>query len=253
MLDLGFFRDRVIAGALMSGFMVTFGMFSALFFLPLLMQDVYGWSPGMAGVGSLPATCSIIVAAPIAGMVAGRFGPRPALVAGLTLCATAIAGLSLYGTGAHYGQYVWTLPVMGFGTGLSFAPVSVAVLERVPAARAGMASAVTNTMRELGGVIGIATLGAVLTSRMTALLRGRLDHPGVSAAQVHQVTAAVTHGGAGGIAAGRSLPAPLRAAVDSSFVDALHLALRTGAGLLVVAAVAAFFLLRAGDAAPDPA
>lgn len=244
MLDLGFFRDRVVAGALMSGFMVSFGMFGALFFLPLLMQDVYGWSPGMAGIGALPATGSIMVAAPVAGIVTGRLGPRPALVTGLSLCALALTGLSLYGTGAHYGQYVWTLPVMGLGMGLSFAPVSVAVLERVPAVKAGMASAVTNTMREVGGVVGIAALGAILTSRMTVLLREELNRPGISAAQVHQVTTAVTHGGAGGIAASGSLPTPLRTTVDSTFIDALHLALRSGAGLLALAAVAAFFLLR---------
>jgi predicted MFS family arabinose efflux permease len=246
MLDLSFFRDRVVAGALMSGFMVSFGMFGALFFLPLLMQDVYGWSPAMAGVASLPATCAIMVAAPFAGAITGRLGPRPALVSGLTLCATALAGLSLYGTGAHYSHYVWTLPIIGLGMGLSFAPVSVAVLERVPAAKAGMASAVTNTMRELGGVVGIAALGAILTSRMTGLLSGRLTHLGVDAVQRHEATAAVTRGGAGGIAASRSLPPVLHTTVDSSFTDALHLALRSGAGLLALAAVAAWVLLRGG-------
>ena len=246
MLDLSFFKDRVIAGALMSGFMVSFGMFGALFFLPLLMQDVYGWSPAMAGVGSLPATCTIMVAAPFAGAITGKLGPRPALVSGLTLCATALAGLSLYGSGAHYSHYVWTLPIMGLGMGLSFAPVSVAVLERVPAAKAGMASAVTNTMRELGGVVGIAALGAILTSRMTVLLGERLLHLGASAGQRHEVTAAVTRGGAGGIAAGRSLAPALSATVDSSFIDALHLALRCGSGLLLAAAVAAWVLLAAG-------
>lgn len=244
MLDLSFFGDRVIAGALMSGFMVSFGMFGALFFLPLLMQDVYGWSPTMAGVGSLPATASIMAAAPVAGIVTGRLGPRPALVTGLTLCAVALGGLSLYGLGAHYDQYVWTLPVMGVGMGLSFAPVSVAVLERVPGPKAGMASAVTNTMREVGGVVGIAALGAILTSRMTGLLGGRLHTLGVDAGHTHQVVAAVTNGGAGGITAGRSLPPALRDSVDTSFVEALHLAFRSGAGMLVLAAIAAWFLLR---------
>ena len=130
--------------------------------------------------------------------------------------------------------------------GLSFAPVSVAVLERVPAAKAGMASAVTNTMRELGGVVGIAALGAILTTRMTDLLGRHLLELGVGAGQRHEVTAAVTQGGAGGIAASQSLPPVLRTTVDSSFIDALHLALRCGAGLLVVAAIAAWMLLRAG-------
>ncbi|MBS2535702.1 MFS transporter [Catenulispora sp. NF23] len=245
MLDLSFFRDRVISGALLSGFMVSFGMFGALFFLPLLMQDVYGWSPTMAGIGSLPATASIMVAAPVAGIVTGRLGPRPALVTGLLLCAASLGGLSLYGLGAHYGSYVWTLPVMGLGMGLSFAPVSVAVLERVPAPKAGIASAVTNTMREVGGVVGIAALGAILTSRMTGLLGHKLHALGVDAGHSHQVVGAVTNGGAGGITASRALPPPLRDTVDSSFVQALHLALRSGAGLLALAAIAAWLLLRA--------
>jgi hypothetical protein len=108
-----------------------------------------------------------------------------------------------------------------------------------------MASAVTNTMREVGGVVGIAALGAILTSRMTGQLGHRLQAHGVDAVRVHQVVAAVTNGGAGGIPAGRSRPQNLRDTVDSSFVDALHLALRSGSGLLLLAAIAAWILLRA--------
>ncbi|GAA2743677.1 MFS transporter [Kitasatospora cinereorecta] len=256
MLELRLFRDRVLCGALLSGTMVSFGMFGALFFLPLMLQGVLAWAPTDAGYAGLPMTAMIVLAAPLSGRLIGRYGPRLPVVLGIALCAAGLGGLSLYGGHAHYVQYLWTLCTMGLGMGLTFTPVSIAVLQRVSAELTGMASATVNTVRELGGVLGIAVLGAVLANRLTSALTTRFDRLGIPADRAgHAADAFVGHTGGGG--SGPALPPPVQAAVDGAFVDGLHLALRCGSLALAVTAVLVALLLgragRPGDPTPQPA
>ncbi|WP_406209085.1 MFS transporter [Kitasatospora sp. NBC_01560] len=260
MLDLGLFRDGVLGGALLSGFMVSFGMFGAMFFLPLLMQGVLRWAPTDAGYAGLPMTAMIVAGAPVAGRLTGRHGPGLPLVLGLLLCAAGLGGLSFYGAQARYPEYLWTLFAMGLGMGLTFTPVSIAVLQRVTPARTGMASATVNTLRELGGVVGVAALGAVLTHRLTESLTASAARLGAPPELAGRGADALTGGGAGpagapGGGAGAVLPASVQAAVDGAFVDGLHLAVRCGsAGLAATAVVVAVLLRRggrSGPAAPD--
>ncbi|MFE4513991.1 MFS transporter [Kitasatospora sp. NPDC056783] len=254
MLELRLFRDGALCGALLSGFMVSFGMFGALFFLPLMMQGVLGWSPSGAGYGGLPMTAMLVIAGPLSGRLAARYGPRPPMVSGLALCALGLGGLSLYGDHAHYPEYLWTLVVMGFGMGLTFTPVSVAVLRRVAPVQTGMASATVNTLRELGGVLGIAVLGAILTNRMTSQLTSALHRLGVPSDAVGPIADAPTGAGHGAGDAAAALPAPLQDAVDGAFVDGIHLAVRCGALALAVTAVLVAVLLgRARPIVPSEA
>ncbi|MFJ3791556.1 MFS transporter [Kitasatospora sp. NPDC090091] len=251
MLDLRLFRDGVLGGALLGGFMISFGMFGALFFLPLLMQGVLDWSPTAAGLAGLPMTATIVVAGPISARLAGRHGPGLPVVLGLALCAAGLGGLSCYGQDARYPAYVWTLLTLGLGMGLTFAPVSIAVLQRVAPARTGMASATVNTLRELGGVIGIAVLGAVLTHRMTESLTGSLTRLGLPDGTVGQVTDSAT-GSLSGLGGGRAVDAPLPVltAVEGAFTDGVQLALRCGSGALAVTAVVVAVLMRSVGSTP---
>ncbi|WP_371515609.1 MFS transporter [Kitasatospora sp. NBC_01300] len=243
MLELRLFRDGVLGGALLSGFMVSFGIFGALFFLPLLMQGPLGWSPSDAGYAGLPMTAMIVVAAPLSGRLTSRYGPRLPLVLGLALCAAGLGGLSLYGGHAHYVEYLWTLFAMGLGMGMTFTPVSIAVLQRVSPAQTGMASASINTLRELGGVLGIAVLGAVLTNRMTGSLTAALHRLGVPPDAVGSIADAPAGAGHGGGGAAAALPGPVRDVVDGAFIEGLHLAARCGAAALAVTAVLVAVLL----------
>ncbi|MFD7731212.1 MFS transporter [Kitasatospora phosalacinea] len=253
MLELRLFRDRVLAGALLSGLMVSFGMFGAMFFLPLMLQGVMRWTPTAAGYAGLPLSAVIVFAAPLSGRLTARHGARAPLVLGIALCAVGLGGLSLYSGQAHYWSYAWTLVLLGFGMGLTFTPVSIAVLQRVAPAQTGMASATINTLRELGGVLGIAVLGAVLTNRLTGALTDALHRQGLPTGGVpHAVSALTGRTGAGaGAGSGAAPAASVQAAVDASFVDALHLALRCGSAALAVTAVLVALLLR--PAAPAPA
>ena len=249
MLDLRLFGDRVFAGAACSGFVVSFGMFGVLTYLGLYMQDVLGWSPAGAGIASLPSTAVIMFVSPVASRLALRFGPRVPLVAGLLSCAVGVGGLSRYGVGASYADYWWVLPLIGAGMGLSFSPISITVMNRVPVQRAGMASATTNASREVGGVAGIAVLGALITARLGALLPDRLASAHVPAGPAKAIKDTVTAGGAGGLGRAGALPAAIRGAVDTSFTGGLRLAMLSAAGFLGLGAVLVAVLMRPGDPA----
>ncbi|WP_241002995.1 MFS transporter [Streptomyces sp. CB01881] len=254
MLDLGLFRDGILGGALLSGFMVSFGMFGVMFFLPLLMQGVLSWAPTDAGYAGLPMAAMIVAGAPVAGRLTGRHGPGLPLVLGLLLCALGLGGLSFQGADARYPEYLWTLFTMGLGMGMTFTPVSIAVLQRVGPAQTGMASATINTLRELGGVIGVAALGAVLTHRMTGTLTGSLERLGVAPESVGRAADALAGAGSGhGSGSGAALPGPVQAAVDGAFVDGVHLAVRCGSAGLAATAVLVAVLLRRGARVGRPA
>jgi EmrB/QacA subfamily drug resistance transporter len=237
MLDLRLFRERALGAAALTGFMVGFAVFGVSFFLPLLLQDVMGWSPTDAGFAGLPMTAMVVVAGPLSGMLTARTGPRIPLAVGLVLCSTALFGLSAYGPGAHYWEYLWVLLALGLGMGMTFTPVSVTVMKHVAPARAGMASAALNTVREMGGVVGIAVLGVVLAHRMAA----ELAEAGLPARTHRSLTASS--------AASTPAESPALAVaktVDAAFVDGLHLALRSGGAAMLVTATVVTILLRPG-------
>ena len=251
MLDVRLFRDRIFAGAAFAGFVVSFGMFGVLSYLGLYMQSVLGWSAAAAGIASLPSTAVIMVAAPFASRMAARWGPRLPLVIGLSLCATGVAILSRAGATSSYADFWWALPLIGTGMGMSFSPVTIAVMGRVPAARAGMASATTNATRELGGVAGIAVMGSLITARLVAVLPARLGAAGVPADVAQRVVDTAAAGGAGGVAAANDVPPAVSWSMALSFTDGLHLALVVAAFVLMLGAVAVVVQMRPETGRPS--
>ncbi|HUJ74947.1 MAG TPA: MFS transporter, partial [bacterium] len=162
MLDLGLFSSRSYSAANLVGFLSSFAMFGSIFFITLFVQGVWGWKPLQAGLGTMPWTGTIMLTAPLAGALAGRLGARRVVVAGMGAQAVSLFWIA---TAAHAGSsYVSLLPAFilgGLGMGLSFAPLSATVMTGLPEARRGEASGAYNTVRELGGVFGVAVLGAV--------------------------------------------------------------------------------------------
>lgn len=246
MLDVRLFADRVFAGASLAGLIVSFGMFGVLSYLGLFMQSVLGYSAAFAGFASLPSTGMIMFAAPLASRLAVRYGSRVPLSTGLLMCAAGVAILARTGVDATYGDFWWTLPLIGIGMGLSFGPISISVIERVPARKAGMASATTNATRELGGVAGIAIMGSLITAHLGAVLPGRLANAGVPDDVARRVVDTATAGGAGGLAPSADVPHAISSAVALSFSDGLHLALIVAAVVMVLGAVTTWWQMRPG-------
>jgi EmrB/QacA subfamily drug resistance transporter len=249
-LDLRLLRDRVLSGATLAGFVVSFGMFGVLSYLGIYLQSVLGWTAAAAGIASLPTTAAVVVLSPVASRIAYRWGARLPLLAGLTCCATGLAVLSRVQATSSYADFWWALPLLGAGMGLSFSPISTTAMARVAPDRTGMAAAMTNTARELGGVAGIAVIGSVLTARLTTSLTRRLAADGVPADVVQQVTAEVASSGAGHAGgaglAGLDLDG-LAHAVALSFTDGLRGALLAATAVLVAGAVVVAVLMR-----PEP-
>lgn len=244
MLDVRLFRDRIFAAASLAGFVVSFGMFGVLSYLGLYMQSVLGWSAAGAGFASLPSTAVVMIAAPIASRMASRWGARLPLVIGLTLCAAGVAILTRAGATASYAEFWWALPLIGSGMGMSFSPITIAVMGRVPVARAGMASATTNATRELGGVAGVAIMGSLITARFASRLSERLATAGVPGDVAQRTVDTVTAGGAGGVGRSADVPPVISWSTALSFTDGLHLALLVAAIVLAAGAVVTFVQMR---------
>ncbi|HEX6508531.1 MAG TPA: MFS transporter [Chloroflexota bacterium] len=162
MLDLGLFRSVGFSAANASGFFMSAGMFGSIFFLTLYVQQVLGASPLESGLRTMPWTGTIMIVAPIAGLLAGRLGPRWIVVTGLTLQAATLFWIAqIAATTTPYNDLLLPFILGGVGMGLSFAPLAESVMGSVARAKQGQASGAYNAIRELGGVFGVAVLGAI--------------------------------------------------------------------------------------------
>ncbi len=141
---------------------VQFALTGASVFGAIWSQQVLGFSPIRAGVGMLPLTVPLLFVAPLAGRLYDRVGPRGILVAGSTLIGAGLAWLALH-LGAH--EYAWLVPgymVMGVGIGLTISPATTDALGVAAPGERSQASGLTQTMRQVGGAVGIAVLGAIV-------------------------------------------------------------------------------------------
>lgn len=162
MLRLGLFRRRGFSVPNAVGYLMSAGMFGSIFLLTLFIQNVQHATPLEAGLKTMPWTGTIMAVAPVAGIIAGRIGPRVVVTAGM---AAQVAALIWIGAVAQASTpYLDLLPAFilgGIGMGLTFSPLSAAVMASASGALQGQASGAYNSIRELGGVFGIAVLGAV--------------------------------------------------------------------------------------------
>ena len=165
MLDIRLFRHRGFASVNVTAMLFSFGMFGSIFFLTQFLQTVQGLSPLAAGIRVLPWTAMPMLLAPVVGMMAERWGGKPLVVSGLVLQATGLTWLALLVTPTTpYVDMVVPFVVSGLGMTLFFVPLASLVLSAVPTALEGIASGANSAFRELGGVLGIAVLGAVFSA-----------------------------------------------------------------------------------------
>jgi MFS family permease len=166
MLPLELFRHRGFATANGVSFFMCAALFGALFLITQFLQTALGNSPLEAGLKILPWTGTPMVVAPIAGALSERYGNRPFMVLGLAMQAIGLAWVAaIAAPGVAYGEMAIALLVAGVGISMCFPTVANAVMGSVPEQEAGIASGTNSTLRELGGVFGIAVLAAVFTHR----------------------------------------------------------------------------------------
>ncbi|MFJ2648663.1 MFS transporter [Streptomyces sp. NPDC087420] len=166
MLPMRLFKDRAFSGINAASLLMFLGMFGSIFLLSQFLQSVVGYSPTEAGLRMLPWTGMPLLVAPFAGILSDRIGGRPVVVAGLALQAV---GLGWFATviapDVSYGAQLPGLILSGIGMGLYFAPAASLVMSSVRPAEQGIASGANNALREVGGALGIAILGAVFAAQ----------------------------------------------------------------------------------------
>jgi EmrB/QacA subfamily drug resistance transporter len=164
MLPMDFFARRAFAVTNVVSLAMYFGMFGSIFFLSQFLQTVLGNSPLQAGVKLLVWTGSTMIVSPLAGFFSERYGSRLFMAAGLGMQALALGWLaSVASVDTSYASMIGPFVLGGAGMAMVFAPSANAVLSSVRSDQAGQASGATNTIRELGGVLGVAVLATVFT------------------------------------------------------------------------------------------
>lgn len=133
----------------------------SLFVLTLLLQTVQHRDALMAGAALLPMFLPLVVLAPVAGRLTGRYGPRVPLLAGALAAGFGAAGLALVQVDSTYTVLLVPLLGLGIGGGLCTTPVVAAALAAAPAGRAGLAGGLNNAARQAGTAVGVAIFGGV--------------------------------------------------------------------------------------------
>jgi EmrB/QacA subfamily drug resistance transporter len=165
MVPLRFFRRRAFSAANVTSMLMSFGMFGSVFLLAQFFQIVQHYSPLQAGLRTLPWTAMPILVAPLAGLLSDRIGSRPLLISGMGLMAGALVWIaSVASPTVPYTELVAPFALGGIGMSLYFAPVANVVLSAVRRDEEGKASGVNNTVREVGGVFGVAVLASIFAS-----------------------------------------------------------------------------------------
>ncbi|MDH6126885.1 MFS transporter [Kitasatospora sp. GP82] len=239
-LDVSWFRRKQFTGSVMVIGLVFFALMGVSFFGVFYTQSVRGYSALQAGVLMLPMAAAQMLFAPRARLVVDRFGVRATCAGGMALIAVGFLGYLLLGLTTS----IWVLVVLGFVMGAGMAhvmpPVTVAIMGSLPREKAGAGSAINNTFRQVGGSLGVAVLGAVLSTvyrdgvadQLAQLPAGLRDKAGESL----EATMAIADG---------SHRAELIEPAKDAFIHAMHIVAGLSAGITAVGVLLAWFLLPA--------
>ncbi|MEU6145569.1 MFS transporter [Streptomyces sp. NPDC047081] len=247
MLDLSLFRSPGFTATTLVAMITFLGLIGFFFVLSLYFGMVQRLDTLEAGYRLLMVTAVCLVVGPVAGRLMHRIAPRFMITGGLLVTAGALFSLTGIGADTSFASLAWRLALLGLGLGFVITPMTATAVASVPHHLAGMAAAGNNAFRQVGGALGPAVLGTLLTTKATDALPGHLTDAGLKQATVDTVTSAVDHGGLGA-AAGLDLgPEQGRAlgALGEAFLDGLHLCLLVSGTLALVAALVAAALLRA--------
>ncbi|UQE73607.1 DHA2 family efflux MFS transporter permease subunit [Gordonia sp. PP30] len=244
-LDVRLFANRYFATAATMIAVAFFALFGFIFLITQFFQAVQGYGPLAAGVRTLPFAAVMAVFSPVAMALAHRFGPRPVATAGALFMT---AGFALVETASRTSGYwqlvVWSMALMAVGLAFISGPCTQVIMDALTPAQAGAGSAVNDTTREIGGALGVAVLGSVLTSVYAAGVSDRFAALGVPHAATDTAAGSVM---AGVEVAHRAPPGAvttLTVTVQDVFVDGLHSAVWVAVAVTAAAAVLGFVALR---------
>ena len=260
MLDVRFFGiPRFGAGALGVTF-TFFAMFSMFFLVAQFLQSVRGYSPLKAGVCTLPFAITMVAVSPRGATLAAKFGPRRVILIGLSVIPVGLVILSLVGAKSPYLLLAVGLVVLSAGAALAMPTMSTGIVLSLPLSKAGVGSAVNDTTREVGGAVGIAVLGSILSSQYRNGMKASIAQLPPEAAQVAVAARRGVGALAGLVAAAPGVPAlkdrlpQLRALLSTAkteFTGGMHLGMRVAAALMVIVAAVVYRWYPEGQLRPS--
>jgi EmrB/QacA subfamily drug resistance transporter len=229
-IDPRVFGRRALAAGSLSIFVQFFALFGFIFIVLQYLQLIRGDSGLVSAVSMLPLAAAMLPTSRLAPALVARLGTRTACAAGLALIAAALVVLAQLT--AASGYWLLVVGLIPLGMGLAMTPATSGITSALPAAQQGVASALNDLSREVGGAVGIAVLASILTAGYQSHLQ--LAHlPTAQAGQARSsVAVAARMGGA------------VAAQAHSAFADGMHLALYIAAGIVIAAAPAVAALLR---------
>ncbi len=172
MLPLTLFKSASITASSLIGLLLNFGYYGVMFAISLYFQSAKGCPPLTAGLAFLPMTAVLSIVNFASGSITARYGARLPIYIGLTLAGIGYLSLSAIGQETPYGLIMAALMVIGIGMALTVPAVSVVLMDGAEPARAGIASGLFNTARQVGGVIGVGVFGSLLAGGGSELVAG---------------------------------------------------------------------------------
>ena len=246
MLPLNLFRSREFAGANLMTLLLYAALGGSLFFLPLNLIQVQGYSAAKAGGALLPFVLLMFILSRWAGGLTDRYGARLPLVIGPAIAA---CGFALFAV-PHIGGSYWVTffpaaAVLGFGMTVTVAPLTTTVMGAVPPSAVGIASGVNNAVAGVAGLLAIASFGIVMFNTFNAGLPREL-----AAANVAPMTAEAVIAQRAKLAAiepPASVPADthlaIRRAIDEAFVSGFRRVMLLAASLALASAISAWLMI----------
>ncbi|MEO8694173.1 MAG: DHA2 family efflux MFS transporter permease subunit [Acidimicrobiales bacterium] len=249
MLDVRFFRNPRFSAASANIMLMFFALFGFVFLSTQYLQFVLGYSPLAAGVRTLPFAGAMLAIAPFSSKLVDYFGTKRVVVAGMLTFASGLLLASTMTTTTGYPRLGVAMLMLGAGLGMAGAPATESIMGSLPRNRAGVGSAINDTAREVGGALGVAIVGSIVSSiyrsRLTDSMPKNVPAPVATAAHdsigsALQASTALGTNGAG-----------LVSAAQEAFVAAMSRASIVTALVAVVGAVAAWRYLPARAAEDD--
>ena len=248
MLDLHLLKVPTFNGGLIAAFSISASLFALITYMVLYLQNILGSSAIDTGLRLLPMTVAIFLTAGVAGRLTGHVQTRFLIGPGFALIGI---GLLLMRGITPADDWTHLLPgmvVAGVGAGLVNVPLASTAVGVVEPARAGMASGINSTLRQVGIATGVAALGSILATQASNATVSHLTGTPL-AARAHQIAEAVSNGSAS--QAIRAVPPQLRgigaSAAKAGYIDGLNDILLVGAVVALVAAALTLVLIRQRD------
>ncbi len=249
-LTIAWFRNKHFSSAVTAIGLTFFALMGVTFFSVFYLQSVRGYSPLQAGLLLLPLAVAQLLVSPRARHVVTRFGVAATVATGMLLIAVAFGGFLLLGRTTG----IWVLEVVAFiqGTGMALVmpPATVTIMSSLPREKAGSGSAVSNTFRQVGGSLGVAILGALLS---TVYRNGIDDKLNTLPAPLRSAAGQSIEGTLGVVQQVGPRAAALVSPAKDAFVHSMHVtSLTAGVVALAGAAISLAFLPKRAPQ-PDPA